>query len=179
MTVQAGFPFPLGKTEHTSNAVLREWWQRLETNRGERATLRRAGNLTEVMLSPSFHRLLNDMRNAGYGVPESRYAKLAAITGLAASLKVADGPSLGHQCGTARKGTSRPDVAELRMRRVLACDDLEELYTLLRRVIALLGDQASLPDLAATIWNWKRLDEKHPFDPRRKLALEYYAAAPL
>jgi CRISPR system Cascade subunit CasB len=159
--------------------MLREWWLDLEQDKGERAVMRRAGSLTEVMFSPAFHRLLNALRKAGYAVPERRYPNLAAIAGLAARLKGSDGPSLGTQCGTGRKSASKPDVGELRMRRVLASDDIEELYTLLRRAVALLDEHANLADLAATVWNWKRLDEKHPFDPRRRMALDYYAAAPL
>jgi CRISPR system Cascade subunit CasB len=173
------YPFPQGKPGHPSIAVLREWWHSLEQEKGERAVLRRAGSLTEVMLSPAFHRLLNELRKAGYGVSESHYPKLAAIAGLAARLKGIDGPSLGEKCGTGRKSAKKPDVAELRMRLILACDDIEELYTLLRRALGLLDDQANLDDLASTVWNWKRLDEKHPRDPRRKLALDYYAASPL
>lgn len=173
------YPFPQGKLDHASAVALRAWWQGLETDRGERAYLRRAATLTEVMFSPAFHRLIYALRAAGFGVAESRYPKLAAIAGLAARLKSADGKSLGEQCGAPGKSATKPDVAELRMRRLLACDDLEELYTLLRRILALLDDTANLADLAATVWNWKRLDEKHPYDPRRRLALDYYAAAPL
>ncbi len=80
-------PFPRGKPDHPSYAVLRAWWQGLEHDRGERAALRRAGSLTAVMLSPAFHRLLRELRQAGCGIAESRYPKLAAIAGLAARVK--------------------------------------------------------------------------------------------
>ncbi len=173
------YPFPQDKPDHPSNVVLREWWHDLEQDKGERAALRRAGSLTQVMLSSAFHRLLNALRKAGYAVPEKRYPNLAAIAGMAARLKGIDGPSLGTQCGTGEIGASKAAVTELRMRRILACDDIEDLYTLLRRAIALLDEHANLADLAATVWNWKRLDENHPFDPRRRMALDYYAAAPL
>jgi CRISPR system Cascade subunit CasB len=176
----ADYPFPSGKAEHASYTLLRGWWENLESDRGERAALRRAGTLTEVMLSPAFHRLLHLLRRGGFQIAEQRYPKLAIIAGLAARLRITEEAALGVQCGSPRKAAAKkPDVSELRMRRLLACDDLEELYTLLRRVLALLDNQANLTDLAAVVWNWRKLDEKHPFDPRRQLALDYYTAAPL
>jgi CRISPR system Cascade subunit CasB len=175
----ADYPFPSGKVDHASYALLRSWWENLESDRGERAALRRAGTLTEVMLSPAFHRLLNGLRRGGFQIAEKRYPKLAVIAGLAARLRIPEGATLGIQCGSPRKSTAKPDVSELRMRRLLACDDIEDLYTLLRRVLALLDNQANLSELAALVWNWRKLDEKHPFDPRRRLALDYYNVAPL
>ena len=73
----------------------------------------------------------------------------------------------------------KPVVSALRMRRILACDTVEELYTLLRRALALADDRVNLGDLACIIWHWVPMDEKHPKDPRRQLAYDYYAATPL
>lgn len=172
-------PFPQGKPDHTSYAVLKSWWQALESDRGERAALRRAANLTEVMLCPAFHRLLNALRRTGCGVAQHRYPKLAAISGLAARVKAETSEGLAARMGSPKGGGEKSAVSELRMRRILACDDVEELYTLLRRALSLLGDQANLTDLAAILWNWMPMDEKRPNDPRRRLAYDYYAAAPL
>lgn len=176
-------PFPQKKLDHVSYAVLRAWWQELEHDKGERAALRRAGKLTEVMLSPAFHRLLRELRQVGCGIADTRYPKLAAIAGLAARLdskKPEPKETLASRMGTPKtKDGKKAAVAELRMRNLLACDDLETLYTLLRRALALLDDQASLSDLAAIIWHWSPMDEKRPNDPRRQMAYDYYAAAPL
>ena len=131
------------------------------------------------MLNPAFHRLLRELRQAGYGVSDSRYPKLAAIAGLAARVKSETDENLATCMGTPKSAGSKAVVSELRMRRLLACDDLEELYALLRRALALLDNHARLADLAATIWHWVPMDEKRPNDPRRQLAYDYYAAAPL
>lgn len=171
--------FPQGKPDHPSYAVLRAWWQGLEHDKGERAALRRAGSLTAVMLSPSYHRLLRELCQAGCGVAEARYSKLAAIAGLAARVKSEAAGSLANRMGSPKAGGNAPVVAELRMRNLLACDDLETLYILLRRALSLLDDQASLADLAAVVWHWSPMDEKRPNDPRRQMAYDYYAAAPL
>lgn len=173
-------PFPQWKLGHPSFDVLKTWWQSLETDRGERAALRRAASLTEVMMSPAFHRLLNSLRRAGYGVADYRYPKLAAIAGLAARVKTETSESLATRMGSPKSGgDKKAAMSELRVRRVLACDDVEELYILLRRALALLGGQANLADLAATLWHWSPMDEKRSNDPRRRLAYDYYAVAPL
>lgn len=173
-------PFPQGKPDHPSFTVLRTWWQSLETDRGERAALRRAASLTEVMLSPAFHRLLNSLCRAGYGVADYRYPKLAAIAGLAARVKTESPETLATRMGSPKRGgDKKAAMSDLRVRRLLASDDIEELYALLRRALALLGDQANVADLAATLWHWSAMDEKRSNDPRRRLAYDYYAVAPL
>lgn len=171
--------FPHRKPDHPSFAILRDWWRDLENDRGARAALRRAASLTAVMLCPAFHRLLNDLRQAGYTISESRYPKLAVIAGLAARVRAETDDGLAKRMGTPKSDGDKAAVSELRMRRVLACDDLEELYTLLRRALSLLDDRANLADLAAVVWHWTPMDEKSPYDPRRRMAYDYYAKAPL
>jgi CRISPR system Cascade subunit CasB len=174
-------PFPQGKPDHPSFGLLLAWWRRLEDDKGERAFLRRAGTLTEVMLSPSFVDLLRTLRNQGYAVSNHNHplSKIAAIAGLSARIKAPADAGLATRMGTPKATGSTPTFSQLRLRRILACDDIEELYTLLRRALAVLDDKADLADLAATVWNWSPLDDKRPFDPRRRLAYDYYAAAPI
>lgn len=178
MGTRPEYPFPLGNPDHDSFAVLREWWHRLEHDRGERAALRRAGTLTEVMLSPAFHRLLWDLRRTGHAVPEARFPRLAAIAGLTARVRAEIQGPLAARMGQPKPGSERATVSELRLRSILACDDVEALYTLLRRALTLLDNRASLPDIATTVWHWSPMDEKRTNDPRRRMAYEYYAAAP-
>ncbi len=169
------YPFPPRKPDDRSFAILREWWQELEDNKGERAALRRAGSLTEVVYCSIYHSLLRTLREEGYTVHETRLPKLAAIAGLAARIDDTPG-ELGAQMGILKTG-DKPVISELRMRRVLACDDLEELYTLLRRALSIIGGNASLSGIAATIWDWEPLAEKKPYDSRRQMAYDYYKAA--
>jgi CRISPR system Cascade subunit CasB len=176
---KANYPFPQRKVDDSSFAVLRAWRKNLEDDKGERAAMRRAASTTEVVLSPAFHRLLNELRRAGFGISESRYPKLAAIAGLAARIKGEEDERLATSMGTPRSNGGKASVSELRMRRLLACNDIEELYMLLRRALALLDNHANLADLAATVWNWVPMDEKRPNDPRRQMAYDYYAVAPL
>lgn len=181
MTDVETYPFPQNKPDHPSFGLLTAWWRRLEDDKGERALLRRAGTLTEVMLSPSFVDLLRTLRNQGYVISNHNYplSRIAAIAGLSARIKALADAGLATRMGTPKTVGSSPTLSELRLRRILACDDIEELYMLLRRALAVLDDKADLTDLAATVWNWSPLDEKRPYDPRRRLAYDYYAAAPI
>lgn len=164
---------------HESFATLRTWRLNLEDEKGERAYLRRSYTLTEIMLSPAFHRLLNQLGRDK--IPEYKYPKLAIIAGLISRIepKRESEQKLGAEMGSPGKSSKKPNVAELRMRRILACDDLEELYMLLRRALALIDNHVNIPDLASIIWNWTRMDEKSPYDPRRRIACDYYSEAPL
>jgi CRISPR system Cascade subunit CasB len=120
------------------------------------------------------------LQASGFGIAENRYPKLAAITGLGAKVKKESGLCLATCMGTPKNPNSqKATVSELRMRRILACDDIEELFGLLRRGLALLDDTANLADLAAIIWHWAPMDEKRSGDPRRQMACDYYEAAPL
>jgi CRISPR system Cascade subunit CasB len=169
------YPFPQWKPGDHSFSILVEWWQELENNKGERAALRRADSLSEVVFCPAYHWLLGSLRKEGYSVTgEVRLPKLAAIAGLATRIKIDDPGVFGRQFGALKQG-DKPAVSELRMRRILACDDLEELYMLLRRALGILGGSVSLSGLAATIWHWEPIAEKRPFDSRKQLAYDYYA----
>lgn len=182
MTEMNKFPFPQGKPDDPSCTLLFSWWQQLEHDKGERAVLRRAGSLTAVMLSPAYMRLLRALRASGFAIGNHNLplSKIAAIAGLAARIKPPlMEAGLAKHMGTPKPGGTTPAFSELRLRRILACDDIEELFTLLRRALALLDDKANLADLAAIVWNWSPLDEKRPYDPRRQLAYDYYAAAPI
>lgn len=174
------YPFPQGNPGHPSFTLLQSWWQDLKHDKGGNALLRRATSLSEVMLSPAYLSLLRSLRHNKFSIGSHNLplAKVAAISGLAARIKEEVHDGLAKRMGTPKLGGSTAALSELRLRRILACDDTEELYTLLRRALALLGDQANLPDLAAIIWNWSPLDEKRPYDPRRQMAYDYYATAP-
>lgn len=170
------YPFPQWNTEDHSFMILKNWWKEFESNKGDKAFLKRSDSLTEVFFCPAYHRLLNALRNAGYSIQESRYSKLAAITGLVARIKEDISGAFGAQMGTQKQG-EKPALSELRMRRILACDDLEELFILLRRALGLLDGKASIAGLALSIWQWESLSEKRPNDSRKQMAYDYYAAA--
>ena len=180
---EATYLFPHKKIDHTSFKILLHWWHELhdkpvdsppnespsvvanskpkQNYRGERAALRRAESLTAVMFNPGFHRLLQAFRNQGQIVPDYQLPNLAAIAGLVAMIEDETTDTLATSMGKSKEIDGKKScVSELRMRRILACDDLEELYTFLRRGLALLDNKANLANLATIVWNWKKMDEK-------------------
>jgi CRISPR system Cascade subunit CasB len=80
--------------------------------------------------------------------------------------------------GSPKPGSDKATVSELRFRRILAIDDLDDLYSQLRRAISLLDGTANLVDLARVLFRWRPIAEQNPYDPRKNWAYDYYAAAP-
>ncbi len=178
-TPRPRLPFPYNPQD-LSYTILLEWWEGLATDRGERAELRRADNALRVVFSPAYHELLQRLQAAGYGLGVRQRERLAALAGLAAHVQHHAGParSLATQMGSVPPGGAKPPVSELRFRRLLATDDLDELYTQLRRAISLLDGTANLVDLARVLWRWQPIAMQHPGDPRKNWAYDYYAVAP-
>jgi CRISPR system Cascade subunit CasB len=153
-----------------SGTVLLAWWKGLESDRGERALLRRASNIAEVAFSPAYHRLLGRLKGETGAV--NREA-LAAVAGLATHVKTHTeiGGSVARQMATPKIGGSGARVSGLRFRRLLAVSDRDELYPLLIRVVRLLDGNVNLLSLANGVYWWNE-------STRKQWAYDYYSTAP-
>jgi CRISPR system Cascade subunit CasB len=177
-TPRARFPFP-NNSQDASYAILLDWRAALEADKGERADLKRAENPLRVAFSPAYHALLRRLQEAGYRLSPDGRERLAALAGIAAHVKQhVDNTPFARQMGTPNPGSEKARVSELRFRRILAIDDVDELYTQLRRAISLLDGTANLADLARALFRWRPIAEQNPYDPRKDWAYDYYAAAP-
>ena len=178
-TPRTRFPFP-NDPQDASYTILLDWWTALEADKGERAELKRAENPLRVAFSPAYHDLLYRLQEAGYRLGTGSREWLALLAGLSAHVKqhTANERSLAAQMGSPKPGSERAPVSELRFRRILATDDLADLYTQLRRAISLLDGTANLIDLARVLCRWRPIAEQNPYDPRKNWAYDYYAAAP-
>jgi CRISPR system Cascade subunit CasB len=178
-TPRTQFPFP-NSSQDASYTILLEWWAALEADKGERADLKRAENPLRVAFSPAYHHLLHRLQEAGYRLGTGGRERLAVLAGLAAQVKqhTDNGRSLAAQMGSPKLGSDKATVSELRFRRILAIDDLDDLYTQLRRALSLLDETANLVDLARVLFRWRPIAEQNPYDPRKNWAYDYYAAAP-
>src|SRR5438067_2018477 len=127
-------------SQDASYTMLLEWWAALEADKGERAELKRAENPLRVAFSPAYHDLLRRLQEAGYRLGVGDRERLAVLAGLVAHVKqhTDNGRSLAAQMGSPKLGSDKATVSELRFRRILAIDDLDELYTQLRRALSLL-----------------------------------------
>lgn len=136
-----------GPDSHQS--VLLEWWNGL--SKGNRAELRRCSSLEEIALLGSFH----DLRLRLVPMVSVDPLRLAAVAGLASHVKE-DNPSLkiAQQMAIKKPGSEMPVVSELRFRRLLAINDISELYRTMIRMIRILGGEVNLLSLAESVYWW-------------------------
>jgi CRISPR system Cascade subunit CasB len=130
--------------------ALLTWWGSLDSNRGDRAELRRCADLLQVMQTEAFHAARRRLIAAGLSEDEARSPRLAAIVALAAHVKAhAEGSLLA-----AFSAGETPPVSPLRLRQILDAANDDELFTRLRRILPLVDQRINLAALAADVWYW-------------------------
>ena len=138
------------------HAALHDWWAGLKDERGDRAQLRRAHDITAIILSPAYQRAHRRLCAAGWEVEGNSPLndRLAAIVGLLAHVE-RDGDAAPARAMSARKpGDDRPAVSPLRFQRLLESPDLDALFTGLRRVLPLLQQPIGIAALANDLLFW-------------------------
>lgn len=159
-------------------------WRRelAERDRGGRARLRRCVSPLDAVFEPAFHHLLQRVEGAhGQALGKGERASLAAVAALVARLPgdaVSTEPvvakskrlSLPTLLGTGAEGSrDQPRLHPLRFRKILDARNLDELFPVLRRALAVLGTDVDLVSLADGVLLWGD-------DTRRLWAYDYYAA---
>lgn len=144
-------------------SIILSWWNSLENDRGGRAELRRAHNLTEVAFIEAYHRLYNQMKALDR-------ESLALVAGVCAHVKAHSAGKFAEQMAIGDKPDDKPKVSNLRFRRLLAITDRDELYYTMVRIIRLLGGTLDVCDLAKTVYWWNE-------NTKKRLAYDYYAKA--
>lgn len=132
--------------------VVLDWWGRLSDDTGGRASLRRAPDLTAVVLQPAFQRLNRRLLAAGW--PDGAWAgdRLAAAAGLLCHVREADGLS-PPKAMSSRDG-DKPRVSELRFRRLLESPDVDALFAGMRRAMPLIQYRCDPVALVDDVVNW-------------------------
>ena len=135
-------------------ALLR-WWEGLDNNRGSRAELRRAHDLTAVALTGAYQHLYRTLLPFGWpeeDKPENnwRNERLSAIAGLLAHVKKLDERGLP----VIMSEGERPPFSELRFRRLLESSSLDDVFSGLRRALPLVAYQADVLALANDVLFW-------------------------
>lgn len=129
--------------------VLQQWWTELQARNGDRAELRRAKKVTEVMLLPVFQRACLRFKPF-FHEDEAWEMRLAAVLGLTAHIRqIKPERTLALQMAAGNP----PVVSELRFRRLLQ-RDRADLYVSMVRVLRMLGHEANLHDLANAVYYW-------------------------
>ena len=144
----------MAKIDFSSNTELgeklSEWWQGLEHDRGQRAELRRAKNVTDVIMLPCFHRVCRQFAVFFKG-QHCWQERFAFIVGVLSHVKQMQSGKVAEQMAMA--SGDKPVVSELRFRRLLQCER-SELYVALIRVIRILDGCADIHDLANDCYYW-------------------------
>lgn len=147
------------------SAVL-EWWRALQESPGDRANLRRARNADEVAMQRAYYDLYQKVRSRA---PHGGFARrLPYLAGLLAHVQNDSATPLARAMG----GSDKPLVSDLRFRRFLKNEALDELYIPMIRIIQMLGRSANIRDLTRSILYWSDRT-------RRDWAALYYTKEPI
>ena len=130
--------------------LLLRWWQGLDDDRGGRAALRRAPDITAVVMVPVYHQLHHRLLAAGWPDSAWRNDRLAATAGLLAHVK----QNVDRPLPKSMSEGDKPRVSPLRFMRLLEAPDIDTLFTGLRRTLPLLDHQADVLALATDVVNW-------------------------
>jgi CRISPR system Cascade subunit CasB len=159
------------------------WWDQLQPRErggrlvpGDRAALarlRRSATVIEAATEPATAALYQRLEFAHAGRDLPRAAMLAAVL---AHIREETKDPLARAIGTPRAGDSSTAlISPLRMRRLMAAREPDELLTLFRRVVAILGHTANVKDLARQLLAWT--DERFGDISRTQFAFAYHNAA--
>lgn len=171
--------------------VIRQWWQALDSEKRGRpaiglfkslgkkelAELRRAENLTSIMLNRAYQYLAQLL-------PKYDRDGLALVTGMLAHVKTdaGDGSSLARRMGLPKAGSNDPCVSQLRFERLQTARDPDEFLSTAVRVIKMLNGTLDVRKLAddVLVWADETLNERRPAKLSNQLrvrwATDYYLA---
>ena len=147
--------------------MLHKWWLGLEDDRASRAVLRRCATLDAVALSDAYQRFYRYMLACNAwpeNASEWQRDKLAAIAGLLANVKADDTQRLPVKMS--ELAGDKLLVSELRFRDLLKVETTADLFVSMRRVLPLIGHQASIEQLAHDVYWWND-------DTKKKWAYSY------
>lgn len=172
--------------------VMRQWWLALDSEkRGsptiglfkslgkkELAELRRAENLTSVMLNRAYQFLAQLL-------PKHDRDGLALVAGMLAHVKTdaGNGLSLARSMGLPTAGSKDPGISQLRFERLQTAHDPDAFLSTAVRIIKMLGGTLDVSKLAddVLVWADETLNARRPARLANQLrvrwAADYYLAS--
>lgn len=147
--------------------ALVDWWRSVNSDkasgsaRADRAVLRRAGSVQDVIFTPAYHRVHAALEQAHGGRwSAAEEDRIAAIVGLSAHVKRLNELSLPAAMSERPKDIDRNRVSELRFRRLLDSADIDTLFVGLRRTLPLIDHAVRLESLAKDVFYWGDIVKK-------------------
>ena len=158
------------ENQKTVSEIAHAWWESLrKRDKGGRARLRRCHKLEDVMVLQPYVVLASQL--GSLGVPAEN---IAAIAGLLSHVKdnvTGTHFTMGACLAGRASGSERAVLSGLRMRKLLACDDVVDAYRDLIRAIKLSRGVVPVHDLVQSVQWWNQRT-------RQKWAADYYSAVP-
>ena len=162
-----------------------KWWNSLQPNeqikqRGDRASLaklRRASSVMEAAAEPVTADLFKALGFIRSGATRDlpRAALIAAVLAHIPKAKDVKSPTLARAIGTPRGGGDTTQlVTPLRLKRLVAAREPDDLLISFRRTIAILKDTANVKDVAHQLLLWT--DEIQADRARTKFMFDYHNA---
>jgi CRISPR system Cascade subunit CasB len=161
------------------------WHDSLDSNRGDRARLRRAERSEDIMLTNAFFHFLEKVPDK---FPEKlseekRLFVSAAVAGLLAHVKLNNtNLRFAQQLAATIDGKKVP-MSELRFQQLQKSQTTDDFYRRIIRAIRLLGGNVNILSLANDIIHWHK-EFEHQLDrrPAKRLAVrwatDYFTALP-
>ncbi len=190
--------------DEAQRQLVREWWSALQPDdaanerrarsafgfdRGDRAALRRAVSVDDLLLTRASHVLAQRLvslderkTHRRLGDDVSSYQRLALAAGVLSHVKddSKDGRSLAWALGEAA-GNERALMSELRFKRLLNAVAPDDVYRQVLRAVALAKAKADVAQLADDILAWlaeaARPDSRPADSVRLHWAHDYYLSA--
>ncbi len=170
---------------------LMAWHDSLDSNRGDRARLRRAESPEDILLMDSFFHFLKHMpedfpkgssKNKRRFSESQRFCVAALMAGLLSHVK-SNNEALSFAKQLAGASKSSTPMSELRFRQLLKSSSIDDFYRRMIRAIRLLDNKVSIISLANDIvqWFWEHEQIEIDRQPTNRLAVRWatdYFTAP-
>lgn len=176
-------PPKLFEIGHPATDYILEWWENLKNNKGDSAEIRRCKTLSEVELTSAYQRFYWEfLRKSKNDKWKPSQEKTALFVALIVYIKE-DKRTIKNDKDdekfdyfsyqiSSRQKDEKPELSELRFRRLLEINDNEKLFRFLIQVIRLLDRKVNLLDLIKMTYYWNDKTKK-------SLAYKYYEKAKL
>lgn len=158
------------------------WWKALQPGddgrfRGDRATLARLRRVSSIMEAAAEPATAELFRKLGF---EQRFAqrelpRAALIAAVLAHIRDDNKETLARAIGTPRGGDGTTAlITPLRLKRLIAAREGDELLIAFRRAIAIVGHTANVKDVARQLLLWT--DDRTADSARTRFTFDYHNA---
>lgn len=172
-----------------SRQSLQSWHHRLDTNRGDRARLRRGDRPEDIMLTDAFFNFINQMPDSW--LDQRSIISSASVAGLLSHVKsdhqvlskshqstdqnkYKNMASFAEQLATPTKSSDKAPVSTLRFQQLLKSRTTEEFYRRMIRTIRLLDGRVNILSLTNDIVQWhKEYDQQFDRKPTNRLSVRW------